>query len=255
MDAPEAPPPPPTLPEVTEILYAITDVHGCRDLLERAYDRIVEHAEGRPARVIFLGDAIDRGPDSKGVIDRLVAGAGAENFAPQINLIGNHEAFMMDAMAGDSHAIGAWLRNGGDATLASYGAPPNPVAIKALTIPKSHIQWLSSLRYVYETPTHIFVHAGLPFGVSLADALAKPERREQLIWIREPFLSVNHDFGRHVVHGHSPIGLADFRTDPLYRTNLDSGAVYGGSLSIGVFMPGVPGKPEVLKIEHEVVVS
>ena len=74
--APEpAPPPPPPVdvPAVNDIIYAITDVHGCRDLLERAYDRIVAHAEGRPARVIFLGDAIDRGPDSKGVIDRLIA--------------------------------------------------------------------------------------------------------------------------------------------------------------------------------------
>ena len=83
-----------------ELHYAITDVHGRLDLLEKAYEAIIAHADGRPARVVFLGDAIDRGPDSKGCIDRLIRGPGEANFLPQINLLGNHEEFMIKALGG-----------------------------------------------------------------------------------------------------------------------------------------------------------
>jgi hypothetical protein len=109
----------------TEILYAITDPHGRLDLLSKAYDAIVVNALGRAARIIFLGDAIDRGPDSKGCIDRLIRGAeGMTNFAPQINLLGNHEDMMIQTLNGRLGMIDTWLFNGGIATLKSYGKSP-----------------------------------------------------------------------------------------------------------------------------------
>jgi serine/threonine protein phosphatase 1 len=233
---------------MAEIIYAITDTHGRLDLLERAYDMIVNHAVGLPARVVFLGDAIDRGPDSAGCIQRLIRGAGAGNFAPQVNLMGNHEAFMIEALKGDLRMAERWLDNGGDATLRSYGARPSVCAAVDLEIPDAHATWLASLVYAYQTETHIFVHAGVPPDMTLAEALATPEGRHQLIWIRHAFLNADHDFGRHVVHGHSPTGRVDFQSNPPFRTNLDSGAVYGGPLSIGVCMPGVAGRPEVLRV-------
>ncbi len=235
---------------MAEIVYAITDTHGCLDLLERAYDLIVAHAAGRPARVVFLGDAIDRGPDSAGCVERLIRGARADNFAPQVNLMGNHEEFMIEALKGDRRMAGRWLDNGGDETLRSYGARPSIDAAVELDIPPAHAAWLASLAYAYETETHVFVHAGIPPRSTLAEALATLEGRRQLIWIRHAFLDADHDFGKHVVHGHSPTGYVDFRQSPPFRTNLDSGAVYGRWLSIGVCLPGVAGRPEVLQVRR-----
>ncbi len=235
---------------MAEIVYAITDIHGCLDLLERAYESIAAHAAGRPARVVFLGDAIDRGPDSAGCIDRLIKGAEGDNFAPQVNLLGNHEEFMIEALRGDRQVALRWLDNGGDETLRSYGVRPTIDVAIGLEIPPAHAAWLASLAHAYQTDTHIFVHAGIPPELTLDEALATSEGRRQLIWIRHAFLGPEHDFGRHVVHGHSPIGLVDFQRNPRFRTNLDSGAVYGGPLSIGVCMPGIKGRPEVLRVER-----
>jgi serine/threonine protein phosphatase 1 len=232
---------------MAEIIYAITDCHGCADMLWAAYDAIARHAGGRPARVVFLGDAIDRGPDSKGCIDRLIAGAEGANFAPQIDLMGNHEEMMLESMAGDRDARLNWLLNGGEATLRSYGAPGD---FANLELPSEHTAWLAGLAYAHETETHIFVHAGLPPGMGLGEALANPASRRRLIWIRGAFLEHPHDFGKHVVHGHSPVGRVDFVRDPPFRTNLDTGAVYGGPLTIGVIAPGANGRPERITIAN-----
>jgi serine/threonine protein phosphatase 1 len=234
---------------MAEILYAISDIHGRLDMLERAYDAIVAHAAGRPARVVFLGDAIDRGPQSKGCVDRLIAGAGAANFGPQIDLIGNHEAFLLAAVDGDERTAERWLANGGEETLRSYGlAAPSLEALVGFHLPHSHVHWYGALRYAHETDTHIFVHAGLPPGATLAEALATEEGRRHLIWIRHLFLDAEHDFGKHIVHGHSPTGRVDFHEDPPFRTNIDSGVVYGGPLTIAVCPPGQSGRPERLLI-------
>jgi serine/threonine protein phosphatase 1 len=235
------------------IHYAITDVHGRLDLLEQAYDAIVAHASGRPSRIVFLGDAIDRGPDSKGVISRLIAGAAQPNFDEQINLLGNHEALMIKALGGEEREVRSWLANGGVQAVLSYepGIEVTPRSAAALKIPSRHWDWLASLRYVFETDTHIFVHAGIPPRTTVTDALQTEEGRRQLIWIRNAFLDVTYDFGKHVVHGHSPVGLVDFMPDPPFRTNLDSGAVYGGPLTIGVCLPGVVGPPERIRIGGE----
>jgi serine/threonine protein phosphatase 1 len=235
------------------IHYALTDCHGRLDMLEAAYDAIVAHADGQPARVVFMGDAIDRGPNSKGCIDRLIRGAGAPNFAAQVNLLGNHEEMMMDALAGDSRAIAHWLDNGGGETVHSYlgGSGPDPArAMAEFELPPEHAAWLIALEWSFETDTHIFVHAGIPPGASLAQTLGDPHARRQLIWIRGRFLSTPYDFGKHVLHGHSPVGRVDFTYDPPFRTNLDTGAVYGGPLTVGVCHPGAGGKPELISIAN-----
>ena len=239
---------------MAEIHYAIADVHGRLDLLDRAYDAIVAHADGRQARVVFLGDAIDRGPNSRGCIDRLIAGAGQPNFLPQVNLMGNHEAFMIKALGGDTREAGHWLVNGGEETLRSYdpNIRPTVAAAKALALPPGHAQWLANLRYFHQTETHIFVHAGIPPGTTVEQAAAGEEGRHWLIWIRYAFLEGDHDFGKHVIHGHSPVGMVDFHEEPKFRTNLDHGAVYRGVLAIGVVMPGARGRPEILRIGEEV---
>ena len=235
------------------IHYAITDCHGRLDMLEAAYDAIVAHAAGRPARVVFMGDAIDRGPDSKGCIDRLIRGAQAANFAGQVNLMGNHEEMMADALAGDARATAHWFDNGGVETLRSYtGASDADLAISMVEfeLPPDHAAWLVGLDWSFETDTHIFVHAGIPPGMTLAQTLVDPSTRRQLIWIRGRFLSTPYDFGKHVVHGHSPVGRVDFTNDPPFRTNLDTGAVYGGPLTVGVCLPGLQGKPELISIDN-----
>src|SRR5580658_3783660 len=124
------------------IHYAITDCHGRLDMLDVAYEAIVRHADGRPARVVFLGDAIDRGPDSRGCIDRLIRGAERANFAPQVDLIGNHEEMMMSALSGDWGDAAHWLSNGGQETLRSFEASPGDASVSRLQdLPASHAAW------------------------------------------------------------------------------------------------------------------
>ena len=106
-------------PEMSDLTYAVGDVHGRLDLLERAFDRMAAHAGGRPHRVIMLGDVVDRGPESAGVIDFLLR---RQARADIVCLKGNHEAMMLGALAGDEVALRSWLANGGVETLRSYGA-------------------------------------------------------------------------------------------------------------------------------------
>jgi serine/threonine protein phosphatase 1 len=244
-----------------ELIYAIPDIHGRLDLLCKAYEVIEEHAAGRPARIVFLGDAIDRGPDSKGCIDRLIKGTSASNFLPQINLLGNHEEFMMDVLNGKRSVTHHWLENGGIKTIASYGVHVPPLdtmddwqegfiqlvaATNGLNIPDDHMKWLNSLLYYYETDTHIFVHAGLFPGYSLQEILEKEKGKHQLIWIRRPFLDTDYDFGKHVIHGHSIRGKSDRRPSAPFRTNLDNGAYFTGCLHVGVVE--THGHPTVIEV-------
>ncbi|HTX50285.1 MAG TPA: metallophosphoesterase family protein [Caulobacteraceae bacterium] len=223
--------------------YAVGDVHGRLDLLRSAFDRIAAHAGARAYRVVTLGDYVDRGPESSGVIEFLMRRQGDG----LVCLKGNHEDMMLRALTGEDGALRLWLSNGGDETLRSYGARSDGDIRRA--VPEGHVRWLSDLPLTTVDPHRIFVHAGLAPGAPLS-----LQDESTLLWIRGPFLRAPSEaFEAHIVHGHSP--QWDGKPDPAkpelldHRTNLDTGAWATGVLTVGVFDPSAPGGPtEVMSI-------
>jgi len=205
-------------------IYAVGDIHGRLDLLLAAFGRIEAHAGTEAARIVCLGDYIDRGPESRGVVERLMAGP--RRAGDRLDcLMGNHEDMLLHCAAGGGNTP-LWLQNGGDATMASY----QRAAGRRLTppeLPAAHLDWMRRLPLSLETERQVFVHAGLRPGLPIAE-----QSDHDKLWIREPFLEIDHDFGKHVVHGHTPSRRPELRP---FRTNLDTGAFHTGVLSIGVF--------------------
>lgn len=203
------------------VTYAIGDIHGCSDLLDALLARIADHAAGRDRHLVFLGDYIDRGPDSAAVLKTVSRLHWSEPDRVTC-LMGNHERMLLDAIQTKEAEL-HWLHNGGDATLASFGVG------EIADVPQTIIDWIENLPTLHEDRLRWYVHAGFPPG---ADPLASSDHDR--LWIREPFLGEDCDFGRHVVHGHTPQrdGRPELRP---YRTNLDTAAVYGGPLTAGVF--------------------
>jgi serine/threonine protein phosphatase 1 len=203
------------------VTYAVGDIHGCLDKLKSLIAACRQHADGRDMRLVFLGDYIDRGPESAGVV-RFVLTLQTEAPDRVITLKGNHEAWAVGVADGDMQAR-IWLLNGGGATLRSYGVTD------ARELPPAHLQWMRSLRLTHDDGRRLFVHAGVDPRRPL-DA----QREEDLLWIREPFLDDDRDYGRLIVHGHTPLedAVPDLRPN---RLNLDTGAVFGGRLSAAVF--------------------
>jgi len=215
-------------------IFAIGDVHGQRGMLEEALDLITqdEHA-GAP--VVLVGDFVDRGPDTRGVIDVLLDGI-AEG-QPWIPLLGNHDRFMLRFLQNPNYTDARmktprnWLAPpvGGRATLASYGIDVDDrraledIHADALdAIPKSHVAFIESLETKHLTDDHIFAHAGIRPGVPL-----EQQSEDDLIWIRKEFLEDTRDHGRLVVHGHTP------NDAPMHcgnHVNVDGGAGYGRPL-------------------------
>lgn len=209
--------------------YVIPDIHGRYDLLDLALHKIAERTMARPAdhRVIFLGDYIDRGPQSAQVVHRIRKGQ--ESRLPWIALKGNHEDFMAGSMIDqDQMLTGGWLMNGGRETLDSYECHAiNPVADAA---------WMKGLPAFFEDQHRVYVHAFAPEEHALSDA---PEH--VLLWSRYPKGADVGYRGKHVVHGHTP----QKHGPELYanRTNLDCGAVFCGRLVVGVFRDDRAGGP------------
>ncbi len=226
-------PPAPGVPEDT-LVYAVGDIHGRLDLLERLHDRIAADAAASPAArktVVYLGDYVDRGADSRGVIDLLLAAPvpGLE----AVHLMGNHEALLLGFLD-DAGTAGLWFANGGDDTLLSYGVDPRqapgaddpPVRLQEAfrrSLPASHLEFLRALRPSFALGDYLFVHAGIRPGVPL-DA----QDRDDLLWIRDGFLHSDADHGKVVVHGHSATREPEVRAN---RIGIDTGAVYGGRLT------------------------
>jgi len=213
-------------------IYAVGDVHGCAARLLAIHRAIAADLAERPvaeALLIHMGDYIDRGPDSAEVIAMLLRGPAVPG-ARVINLMGNHEDLLLGALADSASETKArnWLDNGGPATLRSWGVPLAGGPLEwARRIPPEHQAFLRGLALRHSAGGYLFVHAGVRPNVPL-DA----QSTEDLLWIREPFLSFAGDFGAVVVHGHTPI------PEPVVRPNrvgIDTGAVMGGRLTCAVF--------------------
>jgi serine/threonine protein phosphatase 1 len=201
--------------------YALSDIHGCLDKLERLVARCHANAGG-DAQFVFLGDYIDRGADSRGVLE-YVFGMEAREPNRVICLAGNHEDMALNAIDDLRHAEQWIVRNGGDKMLASYGVT------HPLDLPSDHVTWLRALATHHDDGRRFFVHA----GIDPSRPLDKQDRQDML-WMREPFLSDPRDFGRFIVHGHTPqkSGKPDLRGN---RVNIDTAAVLGGPLTAAVF--------------------
>lgn len=212
-------------------IYAIGDIHGKAELLDVLLDWIAADAAATPTArmlLVYLGDYVDRGPDSAGVLDRLAAGPPAG--LDQIALKGNHEDLMLRFLAGESEVADDWLWNGGEATFRSYGVATeerDPTVLRrglSAAMPAAHRRLLEGLPTAFEVGPLAFVHAGLRPGVAFAD-----QSTHDRMWIRRDFLRHEGTFDRYVVHGHTPD--RDIRVGP-WRLGLDTGAVYGGALTV-----------------------
>jgi serine/threonine protein phosphatase 1 len=217
-------------------IYAVGDIHGRRDLLTALLARIRADLAARPhprPRLVFLGDYVDRGPDSRGVIDTLIA-LRADGDLPTDCLLGNHDAYVLAYLRDPDwrELTRNWLNDnlGGSATLASYGVPDarlaRPAAAHdafAAAFPPAHLAFLEGCQLLLPIGGYLFVHAGIRPDVAL-DA----QDREDLIWIREPFLTSRADFGRKVVHGHTIVPAVEHHPN---RIAVDTGAVRSGVLS------------------------
>jgi serine/threonine protein phosphatase 1 len=206
--------------------YVIPDIHGRVDLLCDGLAQIAGHAGGQTGTIVALGDYVNKGPDSKGVIDRLRAGPPDGWLFHALK--GNHDAMMVEALR-NPFRMASWIERGGDATMRSYGGDP-------LNVPQADIEWLDKRPLFHADRWRVYVHAGLDPEVALDQ-----QAERTLLWKRYP-QGLHGGFGdRHVVHGHD-----SFPDGPkLYegRTNLDTRAWRTGRLVIGVFDDSKPGGP------------
>ena len=207
-------------------VYAVGDIHGCDDRLAALHAAIAEDLARRPVAaplLLHIGDYVDRGPDSAGVVARLLAGSPVAGLE-MVNLMGNHERTMLDALGGERAAGTDWLVQGGREALASWGIDPDgPREAWAEGVPAVHLAFLRGLALRHEEGGYLFVHAGVRPGVALAAQVA-----EDLLRIRQPFLYSEQAFGAVVVHGHTPVKAPVVRAN---RIAIDTGAVFGGPLT------------------------
>lgn len=221
----------PRIPENKRI-YAVGDVHGRADLVSALFERIDEDLKARPipqSLQVFLGDYIDRGPDSRAVLELLIE---RRREHQMIFLKGNHEAYASEVLR-DPSVLPEWIKIGGLPTLASYGIKlsaradqkTNHEIVMAFrqAMPDSHSRFLEGLALSFACGDYFFAHAGVRPGVSI-----QTQSQEDLLWIREEFLLHEGDFGVMVVHGHTPAMEPDIRIN---RINIDTGAYATGRLT------------------------
>ena len=207
-------------------VYAIGDIHGCAEQLAALHALIAQDLAERPVAaplLVHIGDYVDRGPDTAGVIARLAGGTpipGVET----VNLLGNHENTMLEALSGERAAGTDWLFAGGRPALESYGVDPDaPRETWREAVPPSHIAFLQALPLMHREGGYAFVHAGVRPGIPLDQ-----QARDDLLRMRQPFLYSEIDFGAVIVHGHTPVKTAVVRHN---RIAIDTGAVFGGPLT------------------------
>jgi serine/threonine protein phosphatase 1 len=218
-----------------QLVYAIGDIHGRADLLALLLAEIEsDSARSKDAKrrtLVFLGDYIDRGHDSRRVVDMVLDDLPAGFDAHFLK--GNHEAIMLDFLDDPSY-LGHWLANGADATFRSYGldvaelvgrgaAPEVWRRAFLASLPETHRDFFEALELAVSFGDYFFVHAGVRPGVPL-----EAQDPNDMIWIRGPFLQSEDDFGKIVVHGHTPA------REPVIRANrigIDTGAVFTDRLT------------------------
>ncbi|MBN2437680.1 MAG: serine/threonine protein phosphatase [Deltaproteobacteria bacterium] len=202
---------------MTRRIFAIGDIHGCNHKLKQLLARI--RPDPLIDSVVFVGDYLDRGPDSRGVIETLLDLK--KTFPHLICLRGNHESMFLNYyLEGKDEQL--YMINGGGITLNSYGLTLAD-ARAGSGFPEDHLRFLAALPFHHETEAYIFVHAGLRPGIPLAG-----QSPEDLLWIRNEFIDSDWDFGKTVVFGHTPL------REPLFQENkigIDTGLVYGGRLT------------------------
>jgi len=193
-----------------EKYIAIGDIHGCADSLNALLNTLSPYTD----RVfVFIGDYIDRGPDSKKVIDLLIDFSSSHEC---IMLRGNHEQMLLDAIATGNSEL--WLHNGGQETLDSYSGQLNQ-----LLLPPEHQKFFNNTRYFYDTPQYLFVHGGIPPDLTVKEALQEYSLYQEFMWYREHLKTSQNIWEKKVVFGHTPM------SDPLIKNNkiaIDTGCVY-----------------------------
>lgn len=213
--------------------YAVGDVHGRLDLLDALLKQIEEDVARRPARrnlLVMLGDLIDRGPDSRGVVERMRTYR-HDAIKPYF-LAGNHEEVLLRILNGEQGILANWLQFGGAECLMSYGCDPAKLDAKnertslrtiACTIPPEHARFIGGFADTLSFGDYLFVHAGIRPGLDLS-----LQAQTDLRWIRSPFLENDSDHGVVVVHGHSISSIVEERTN---RIGIDTGAYCSGVLT------------------------
>jgi serine/threonine protein phosphatase 1 len=213
-------------------VYVIGDIHGRSDLLDSIIAQIHHDVQAHPVEpclTVTLGDYVDRGADSRGVIDRLSRNPFPSDY---VALKGNHEDMYLTSLREPS-TIGHWRRQGGLETLHSYGVPVRAVMegrefeqasrAFAAAVPNEHLAFLASLKTSLPLGRYFLCHAGVRPGVPL-----NAQREEDLLWIRNEFLSSGENFGKIVVHGHTPVEEPQVLRN---RINIDTGAFLTGRLT------------------------
>src|SRR3954454_5441046 len=221
-------PAPASLPPQRRI-YAIGDIHGCARQLANLHALIAKDLASRPIAaplLLHMGDYVDRGADTAGVIAHLGDGCPIPGME-MVNLLGNHESTMMDALSGERAAATDWLFAGGRAALESYGIDPDgPHDAWTGIIPRSHQDFLRNLTLMHREGGYAFVHAGVRPGIPL-----EKQARDDLLRSRQPFLYSEADFGAVVVHGHTRPRAAVMNHNHIA---IDTGSVSGGKLTCAV---------------------
>jgi len=200
------------VPEQSTSLIAIGDIHGCPRSLEAMIAKIDEQGYGSRT-IVFVGDYIDRGPDSKGVVDFLMEFREERDC---IFLRGNHEQMLLDAV--ESNNLDLWLMNGGKSTLESYGA-----TYERYNIPDDHLEFYRDTKMYYDTPDYFFVHAGLAPHRTIEQSVADEDEVQEFLWERSHLNAFEVPWEKTVVFGHTP------RPHPIRKKKMigiDTGLVY-----------------------------
>jgi serine/threonine protein phosphatase 1 len=202
-------------------VLVVGDIHGCRHELDLLLQDL---AAVRGDTLVFLGDYVDRGPDVRGVVERLVA-LQVEATVRTVFLRGNHEDMLLGYLGCGGHYGEAFLGNGGDVTVRSYGVTgrPSPDRFKR-ALPAAHQAFLMNTTFLHVEPGYVMVHAGLR-----PDRPLDRQSPHDLVWIRDEFIARPHEFGKTVIFGHTP--MREVLEDLPYKIGIDTGCVYGGMLT------------------------